>query len=100
MIETMGRFVATEPFPVQHITGAAKGGLAFVDQKFTLTKLKVLFGSVVSRGDGVVPQHFCSNDLVYVTSDQYVQGWAKKIYELDGKQFILVPMESIVLVEG
>ena len=99
MIQTVGRFVATYPFSVQHVTGSAKGGLAFVEQKFTLTKLGVVFPTVISQGEGVDPLYFDPCDSVYVTSDQYVQAWAKKVYEHDGKSFILVPVESIVLKE-
>ena len=91
MIEVYSRYVATETFPAQHITGSVKGGLALMDQKFTLTKLRVVFGSSELK--------LTDQDSVYVTSDQYAQVWAKKIYELGGKSFVLVPVDSIVLTE-
>ena len=102
MIETVGRFVATEPFPVQHITGSAKGGLFLMDQKISLTRLKVLYCATWSRGEGVTPGSVApvSGQQVLVAAQEYVQPWAKKVYELEeGKPFILVPVESIMLVE-
>jgi len=103
MIRVTNRFVATEPFPVQHITGTAKGGLAFMDQKIQLTRLEVVVASSCQVGDETVPlpsDNFSENPaFVYVRADQFAQSWAKQVYELNGKPFILVPCESVVLAE-
>jgi hypothetical protein len=98
MITTANRFIATEPFPASHITGTTKGGLAFIDQKIQLTKLKVTYKSFFKQNDREL--FLLPGDYIYVAGDQYVQGWAKKVYELDeGKPFILTPYESVVFVE-
>ena len=103
MIRVANHFVATEPFPVQHITGTAMGGLFLMDQKIQLTRLEVVLESYCQVGDKTV---WLPNDnlgaepsFVYVRADQFAQVWAKQIYELNGKSFILVPCESVVLIE-
>lgn len=98
MKRTVNRCVATEPFPVTHMTTALKGGLAFVDQKVSLTPLRVVVDSVFTQGD--TTETLPVDSRVYVPGDQYVQSWAKRIYELaDGTAFILVPQESVVFLE-
>ena len=98
MITTANRFIATEPFPASHITGTTKGGLAFIDQKIQLTKLKVVYDSFFQQA--AREMYLPPDSFVYVAGDQYVQGWAKRIYELEeGKPFILTPYESVVFVD-
>jgi hypothetical protein len=74
-----------------------------MDQKIQLTRLEVVVASSCQVGDETVPlpndNPFDNPAFVYVRADQFAQPWAKQVYELNGKPFILVPCESIVLVE-
>ena len=98
MISSINRFVAVQPFPVAHITHSVKSGIAMIDQKYQLTKLELVYDAVVKLGD--LDLVLRPGDAIFVTSDQYVQPWAKKVYELvEGKPFILVSQETVVLVE-
>lgn len=102
MIEVVNRFVAVEPFQTTSVTASLKGGIAFIEQKVQLTKLKVVYPSMFVLADGKSSYKLVPNrDFIYVSSDQYVQPWAKRVLELEeGKPFVLVPYESVVLVEG
>jgi hypothetical protein len=83
--------IATEPFkdkgPTQKETGSR---FIVIEQKHSLTELKVLFSS---ESHGLL-----KDDVVYVKGDNFVLPWAKTIYTIDNIEFILVPLDSIILV--
>lgn len=99
------RSIATEPFPTNFIEVKSKSGFATAKQKGQLVALKVVYGNFVPYqaygashlADRVPIQPGCT---VYVRGEQYTQVWAKEVFELDGKQFILVPESTIVLVDS
>jgi hypothetical protein len=81
--------VAVEPFRTDAVekTGV-KSGFVTVKQKTELTKLQVVFNS----GD------IKAGDWVYVRGDLCVDANARQIFEIDGKRFILIPLDEIKLV--
>lgn len=89
---TLSGSVATEPFKKNSMTSTVVKGVAVLDQKVTLTGLMVLFPGKVKDLE------VKAGDMVYVTGEQCVQPWAKKVIDINGTPFILVPVDNIVLV--
>lgn len=102
--------IATEPFPNKEIKIKNTGGFAMIEQKGSLTTLRVIAGDK----EGTIPP----GALVYVNSEHFKAAWALKIFHLpqegmkvvhvDGKvetvngepiPFILVPRDAVQLVE-
>jgi hypothetical protein len=71
------------------------GHMIVVDTKQSLTEMAVIF-----------PTHknsrFALNegDKVYIYSQSLTQPWATEKFELDGKTFVLLPEEQIVMVRA
>lgn len=86
---TPNKRVAVEPFPP--VTKAeVKGGVIVPMNQSNLTGLRVVFGSA-SFGEGW---------LLYVRSKlQSTTNYAKEVLEADGRKFILIPEEDVVLVD-
>jgi hypothetical protein len=84
--------VATEPFknigPTQKETGK---GFVVIEQKHSLTALKVVFNT----SDLL---NIEAGDEVYVLADSYLTVWGKMVYTVEGQDFILIPKESIVVL--
>lgn len=87
----LSKRVATEPFPAGPQGPQIVGGFAVAASKNALVPLKVAFDSWTTS-DKVI-----EGTTVYVTSDAADQPFAKVVYELDGKKFILLPEERVVL---
>jgi len=91
---TMNKKVAVEPFQdmavktVKHGQGAV--GVARIENRISLTPLKVLFGT----NDGT----FREGDVVYVRSNLYTVEWAKERHEFEGKTFMLLPEQYVEAV--
>lgn len=82
--------VAVEPFPTTERKAEVRGGVLQPMNQSALTGLKVVFPTT-ALGEGF---------LVYVrtrlaTSSTY----AKEVFEVEGRKFILIPEEEIVLVD-
>ncbi|NBT57434.1 hypothetical protein EBT16_01495 [bacterium] len=84
--------LAVEPFPTNQVEKEVKNGLAFVKQKSSLQPLKVVFSDFSKT-------EYAVGYTVYVRADQCVSTWAKDVFELNGKKFILVPKNQVILVE-
>lgn len=89
ILVTYGKFIAVEPMPKNSVQSEKKNGVSFLSQNVQLTKLKVVIPGL-SLNEG---------DFVYVTSDCALQHWAKKVFTLNNKEFILVPEDHLTLVE-
>lgn len=89
-IRTLNKKVACEPFPEMAVEKETRGGMVVPKQRGALTKLRVVFGD---DGD------FYCGSFIWVRSESFIQQWAKDVYELDGKRFILVPADAILLIQ-
>lgn len=87
--------IACEVKLVQAIQTKRVGAMVVVDTKQSLAELKVMF-----------PTHAMSKfslregDTVMVYAGQLNQAWGTEQFDLDGKTFILVPEESVVMVRA
>ncbi len=88
---TLNKCVATAPFVAQKTaTARIVSGVALIDERNTLGELKVVFDS----------EKFRTDDIVFIDPINAANfAWWKKVYELDGKQFILVPEEMVLVAK-
>jgi len=87
---TNKNLVACTPFPKQSVEKVIKGGIAMIDKKVTLQELSVVFSNLEEGLD--------FGHKVFIRGDQVVQPWAKEVFTINGKDFILVPVSAIQLV--
>jgi len=84
--------IAVEPFNDTAVKTTAMGGgtvkVGMIVQKNELARLKVIF-----------PSFELSGSYVHVPSEYYTQPYAKKIYEMDGQKFIIIPLNIVEIVE-
>lgn len=90
-LTTANNMVAVEPFPTNQVEKEIRHGVAMVRQKHSLQPLKVVFGD----NDRYTP-----GKVVWVRADQCVASWAKEVFEIDSKKFVLLPKDQVVLVGG
>lgn len=88
-VETMNKRVACTPFERTSIEVANTRGFAVVKQKQGLSQLEVVFESE----DGFHP-----GNKVAVFGSSCAAAWAKEVFEIGGKKFVLVPVGEIVAV--
>lgn len=81
--------VAVTPFPKTGVTAVVKDGFAKAAQKSGVEALTVVFGNSGELSPG---------DVVYVKGDG-VASWGRDEYEVDGKKFVMCPIERIILVK-
>lgn len=87
--------VALTPFPTLAVEKQNTSGFVTVKNKLSLVPLKVVFGNENSTGTTIyAPTH----STAFVRGDSVTQLWAKEIYEVDGIQFILAPVDAVQLV--
>lgn len=89
MIVAFNKRVACTPFTSLSLEKEGKT-FAHVKEKTTLFELKVVFET---EDFDTVP-----GQSVWVRGDTKTLQWAKDVFEVQGKQFILVPREYIQLV--
>jgi len=89
--QAFGDRVACEPFTVKEVRSEVPTGsrMAKAISVNTLTPLKVIFGN----------EKILKGATVYVRSEDYTQPWAKRELALNDQKFILVPLNSIELVQ-
>lgn len=90
--------VACEPFEHKHIENKVKNGLAFSEQRNSLTKLRVVADSEMQLKDFSILVK--KGAWVYVPGESFKTDWAKKEYSLSGQKFVLVPNSAVILVES
>jgi hypothetical protein len=84
------RRLACELFPSRVVEKKVKSSFATAEQKSALTGLKVIFGN----------ENYWVGQTVYVEAESFASSWGKRVYTLDGKDFILVPEEAILMVKN
>jgi hypothetical protein len=89
-VETVNKKIACTPFPTISTRVEVKGGLPVIKQKEELTPLTVVFNYT----DGGLA--FMAGDTVYVRGECCKHQWAREVFELEGKQFVLCPIEFVV----
>lgn len=87
--------VAVEPFPPVSATPQVSSGFALASaDKSTLVPLKVVFRSELEFDT------LKAGATVYTLSSESSHAFAKEVYDLNGKKFILLPADRVVLYEG
>jgi hypothetical protein len=81
--------VACAPWPTTQVAPEKNGGFIVAKQKKDLTGLKVVFGA----------DKIAAGATVYVRGDLCFDPEAKKIHSVDGKEFVLIPENEIVIVK-
>jgi hypothetical protein len=70
------------------------GGVVTIKQKWELACSEVVFGYRGRDGSGYAP-----GDVVYLRGEDRLSSWAKDVFEVRGRRFILVPEERVLVVE-
>lgn len=85
-------FVAIEPPKFERIASRVNSsGIAMNVSRSELRAYKLVMNFVSSKG----VHYFASSDLVAVTDDAIQSAWAKKVYTLNGIDFVLAPESEI-----
>lgn len=80
------KLLACSPFPKQNVEKKVNRGLVMAEHKISIQELELLFTS----------ESYAKGQKVYVRGDRVMQPWAKEVFTMDGKEFILVPESEIV----
>lgn len=91
---TINKQVAVEPFKTRANQVKVQSGFAESATRDGLLPLKVVFSSM----DTTIPYSIDEGKTVWVRAELSIQALAKRVYEIDGKSFILIPLEQVVLV--
>ena len=82
--------IAVEPFVNTALEGKNLGGFAVIAQRVELYPVKVVFGN----------ERIPDGSTVWVIGDATKHPFAKNIFEIKGKKFIMLPESFIKLVEN
>lgn len=88
VMESWNGDIACEPFPTASIEKEVKTGFATAKQKVALTPLNVVFGT------DKIPE----GSMVYVPGDGCMEAWGKRVFEIEGKRIIMVPLSVVKIV--
>lgn len=95
---SVNRFVACKPPVRTSVEPTVKSGFATVKQKAALVPMEVVFSyKRTTETDTFYGQ---AGWTVHVLGDHLKAVWATTVYELDGVQFVLVPIDSVRLVSA
>ena len=83
------RRIACEPLESLALETQSRSGFQVVKQKTSLFKTRVVFGN----------ERFMASTWVYVRGDVVTAPWAKEVFEVGARKFILVPEDAVQLVE-
>jgi hypothetical protein len=90
-MKTQNNQLAVTPFESNSTKINVKHGVAFVQQKTDLTKLKVVY-----EADGYKP-----GDEIWVSGEVCKHQYAKVVYQIEeGKPFILIPVNLVLVKEA
>lgn len=84
--------IALEPIQVPEKGFKMVAGIAMIQDKGALIPSKVVYQSRLTSGFSLV-----EGDTVWVTADTAETPFAKQIYTLDDKKFVLIPEERCVI---
>jgi len=91
-ITTKSHLVAVEPVLGNNAETERKGGLTVLAHKTCVIPAKVVYKCPELD---LIP-----GDIVYLNGDSISKSeWNKRVYEIKGVKFILVPVEAVYLVE-
>ncbi|MHA1860981.1 MAG: hypothetical protein ACTSVM_01615 [Candidatus Ranarchaeia archaeon] len=95
MIRGVNRFAFTEPMEDQTVALKERSGFGSLDQTTKIVPLKIVFTSVFDERT-----RFDEGETIYVRGETYVTPWAKKVFSLGGKAFIMVPFDEILMYDS
>ena len=100
---SLNKKVLCAPFEHQVVETKKTNGFAMLEQKINFASTTVLCdfmdpSYLVIRPSEVITL-LREGDVIFLDGELVQANWAKKTYEFNGKKCILVPYESIVLVE-
>lgn len=98
-IRGVNKKVAVEPFQVKGVEVKVSSGFGTVSQKTELTPLKVIFPNEATDRPDSDKLVLYPGNTVYVRGEASAHQWAKEVFELNGKKFIMLPEDMIVLVD-
>ena len=90
---TINKQVATEPFKTRSNEVKVVKGFAESATRDSLIPLKVVFDHRDSFPCIV------AGSTIYVRSEMSLQSIAKKVYKVDGVEFVLIPLDQIVMID-
>ncbi len=96
-METLNNKVACTPFEKRSVEIENKSAFATVKSKVDLVPLTVVLPAEASLHSLFLT--FEPTDTVWVKGESIKLAWSGEVYEVGGKRFILVPVESILLRE-
>jgi len=91
LIGSINNKIACTPFEVKSAKTKVVNGFGTVENRDGLAALKVVFNSLITAGP-LEP-----GDTVYVRADGFLT-YGKDEFEVDGKKFILVPEDKVILL--
>lgn len=94
---TMNGVVACKPPDTKVEAVKIVHGVAQHAHRSSFTALEVLYAYEEKQGS----HYFAPGDVVYVLSQRVTnESWSKQPYEIGGVKFVLVPLDSISLVDS
>ena len=93
---TINKQVATEPFKTRSNEVKVVKGFAESSTRDSLIPLKVVFDA--SEDKDMFPC-IVAGSTIYVRSEMSLQSTAKKVYKVNDIEFVLIPLDLIVMVE-
>lgn len=83
-----GNFIAIEPPVHSKVEAEIVGGIAITAQRINLIKQKV---KLAQTALSLVP-----GDEVIIQADIVLEPWAKRVFNLNGVSFVLIPIDRII----
>ncbi len=82
--------IAVEPFKTNEIKADVQRGFAKIEQKHSLTPLKVVIGN----------NKFPTGSTVYVPGEACKAPWATKLLKIGDLEFVMMPEGFVVIVDS
>ncbi|HVT63164.1 MAG TPA: hypothetical protein VHD33_06750, partial [Legionellaceae bacterium] len=91
MITAFNNKIAVVPIPPQATGLEIRNGVGYAKERTDLLETEVVFGDGNTIHEG---------DVVYLQADYLKHDWANKPHTVDGKKFVIVPVDThVVLVK-
>lgn len=89
-MKTANKYLGVTPFPKPTSEKVIRGGIAMIDKKVHLTELTVV---VADSGE-----EYVVGQKVWVRGDLSIQPWAKEVFTIQEKEFVLLPVQHVLVV--
>jgi hypothetical protein len=99
-IRTENSTVACTPPATTAIQGKTKDGFKTASQKTQLMELEVVFEATLPIGNTNRMTYMQPGMKVFVNHENTVHEWMKRAYTVDGKEFILVPSQYVLMTRS